>query len=315
MNRIDRLHAILTHLQSKKRVTAQQLADRFDLSLRTVYRDIKALEESGVPVTGEAGVGYSVMEGYRLPPVMFTQEEAMALLLSAKLAEQLTDDSVRKQMEAAIFKVKAVLRANDKDFVDTLTPLIDIRQRPLPDGISQQYITTILTAIGQKRVLQMVYRANYRDELTDRAIEPIGVSYYGQAWHLIAWCRLRNDYRDFRISRVQKMSVADESFENAEHPSMEQYIQQMMSRDAELKEAVVCFKKDVARFVGEYRYYNGFVSEEVREDGVYMKFLTGCLEHFSRWLLTYTDGVRVESPAALQETMCSLTLRLSSHYC
>lgn len=314
MNRIDRLHAILTHLQSKKRVTAQQLADRFDLSLRTVYRDIKALEESGVPVSGEAGVGYSVMEGYRLPPVMFTQEEATALLLSAKLAEQLTDDSVRKQMEAAIYKVKAVLRANDKDFVDTLTPLINVYQRQLPDGLSQQYITTILTAIGQKRIVQLVYRANYRDELTQRNIEPIGVSYYGQAWHLIAWCHLRNGYRDFRLSRIQKMNVTDQTFENAEHPSMEQYIQQMMSRDKDLKEVVVRFNKETAKHVGEYRYYNGFVSEEVRDDGVYMKFLTGCLDYFARWLLTYTDGVTVESPAALQENMCRLTQRLSEHY-
>ncbi len=314
MNRIDRLHAILTHLQSKKRVTAQQLADRFDLSLRTVYRDIKALEESGVPVSGEAGVGYSVMEGYRLPPVMFTQEEATALLLSAKLAEQLTDDSVRKQMEAAIYKVKAVLRANDKDFVDTLTPLINVYQRHLPDGLSQQYITTILSAIGQKRIVQLVYRANYRDELTQRNIEPIGVSYYGQAWHLIAWCQLRNGYRDFRLSRVQKMNVTDQTFENAEHPSMEQYIQQMMSRDKDLKEVVVRFNKETAKHVGEYRYYNGFVSEEVHDDGVYMKFLTGCLDYFACWLLTYTDGVTVESPAALQENMCRLAQRLSEHY-
>ncbi len=96
MNRIDRLHAILTHLQSKKRVTAQELADRFNISLRTVYRDVKALDESGVPVIGEAGSGYSIMEGYRLPPVMFTQEEAAALIMGAKLAERMTDASVKK---------------------------------------------------------------------------------------------------------------------------------------------------------------------------------------------------------------------------
>ena len=91
LNRLDRLHAILTHLQSKKRVRAQEVADRFQISLRTVYRDVKALEESGVPVIGEAGSGYSIMEGYRLPPVMFTQEEASALIMGAKLADQLTD--------------------------------------------------------------------------------------------------------------------------------------------------------------------------------------------------------------------------------
>src|SRR5688572_29301370 len=105
MNRIDRLHAILTHLQSKKKVTAQDIADRFNISLRTVYRDVKALEESGVPVIGEAGIGYSVMEGYRLPPVMFTQEEASALIMGAKLAEKFTDHSVRKHFDAALYKI------------------------------------------------------------------------------------------------------------------------------------------------------------------------------------------------------------------
>src|ERR1700733_12245085 len=104
MNRIDRLHAILTHLQSKRKVTAQEMAHRFRISLRTVYRDVKSLEESGVPVIGEAGSGYTIMEGYRLPPVMFTREEASALLLGSKPAEQFSDGSVRRHFEAALFK-------------------------------------------------------------------------------------------------------------------------------------------------------------------------------------------------------------------
>src|SRR5438105_10442497 len=120
MNRIDRLHAILTHLQSKRKVTAQEIADRFEISLRTVYRDVKALDESGVPVIGEAGSGYSIMEGYRLPPVMFTQEEAAALLLGAKLAEQWTDASIKKHFNAALYKIKAVLRTSDREHMDHL---------------------------------------------------------------------------------------------------------------------------------------------------------------------------------------------------
>ena len=95
MNRIDRLHAILTHLQSKRLVTAQEIADRFNISLRTVYRDVKALDESGVPVIGEAGTGYTIMEGYRLPPVMFSREEASALLLGSKLAERFADEALK----------------------------------------------------------------------------------------------------------------------------------------------------------------------------------------------------------------------------
>src|SRR5678816_2613752 len=120
MNRIDRLAAILIQLQSRPLVKAQDIATKFSISLRTVYRDVKALEESGVPVIGEAGSGYTIMEGYRLPPVMFTQEEASALLLGAKLAEYLSDESIKKHFNAALFKIKAVLRTSDKEHMDQL---------------------------------------------------------------------------------------------------------------------------------------------------------------------------------------------------
>src|SRR5215211_2929075 len=121
MNRIDRLAAILIQLQSRRLVKARDIAEKFSISLRTVYRDVKALEESGVPVIGEAGSGYTIMEGYRLPPVMFTQEEASALLMGAKLAEQLTDASVKKHYDGAMFKIKAILRTTDKEYVNQLT--------------------------------------------------------------------------------------------------------------------------------------------------------------------------------------------------
>ncbi len=118
MNRIDRVSAILIHLQTKKIVKAQEIADRFSISLRTVYRDIKALEESGVPVGGEAGVGYQLMEGYRLPPVMFTKEEAIAFLTAEKMVEKLTDASSKKHYKEAMLKIKAVLRYSEKDLLE-----------------------------------------------------------------------------------------------------------------------------------------------------------------------------------------------------
>src|SRR6476660_10142584 len=105
MNRIDRVTAILIQLQSKKIVKAQDIAERFNISLRTVYRDIKTLEESGVPVIGEAGIGYSIMDGYRLPPVMFTKEEATAFLTAEKLIEKLTDPSSDENYKSAMFKI------------------------------------------------------------------------------------------------------------------------------------------------------------------------------------------------------------------
>jgi len=314
VNRIDRLHAILTHLQSKKRVTAQEIADRFSISLRTVYRDVKALDESGVPVIGEAGTGYTVMEGYRLPPVMFTQEEASALLLGSKLAEQFTDGSVKKHFSAALFKIKAVLRGPDKEYVESLTDSIEIlSRRPVTEEISRHYLSLFQQAIVHKKVVDIKYQSPMREETTKRNVEPIGLLYYSSAWHLIAWCRLRNDYRDFRLSRMLNVSLGEEQFDASTHPSVQEYLRQITA-EYQLEEAIILFEKDRARYVQEQKYMNGFVSEEDLGNVIRMKFMTSSMSYFGRWLLMYTSHVRIESPDSLRLLMQELGEKLYKHY-
>lgn len=303
MNRIDRLHAILTHLQSKKKVTAQEIADRFNISLRTVYRDVKALDESGVPVIGEAGSGYTVMEGYRLPPVMFTQEEAVSLMLGSKLAAQFTDRSVQKQFESALFKIKAVLRSSDKEHVDNLTEHIAVfsSRKPEEENGSPQYLAVLQKAIVDKKIVTIRYLANYSEDVTERSIEPIGLCYYGSAWHLIAWCRLRKGYRDFRINRMKTLHVKEEGFNADNHPSLQSYLDEMIRTHSDgLLECNILFHKDVVRYIGDQRYYHGFVSEERTGDYYRMKFLTGHLEGLARWLLMFTNAVKIEGPLQLK---------------
>jgi len=314
MNRIDRLHAILTHLQSKRKVTAQEMADRFNISLRTVYRDVKALDESGVPVIGEAGSGYTIMEGYRLPPVMFTQEEASALLLGAKLAEQFTDGSVKRHFHAALFKIKAVLRSPDKEYVESLTEHIEILSRYTPDSDSpQQYLSLLQQAIVHKKLVQMQYRSNLKEEVTRRKVEPIGLLHYGSAWHLIGWCHLRNDYRDFRLSRMLGLVLEETTFDPSAHPSIKEYIEQIRT-EADLQEVLVLFDKRIVKFLQEQKYLNGFVSQEECESAVRMKFLVANLGYFSRWLLMYGDEVRVESPGELKTRMREIAEKCSAHH-
>ncbi len=314
MNRIDRLHAILTHLQSKKRVTAKELADRFKISLRTIYRDVKALEESGVPVLGEAGSGYSIMEGYRLPPVMFTQEEASALLVAGKLAEHLTDISVKKQFETAMFKIKAVLRGDDRQHLDSLNEHIAVLQsRSSEEGSQTRFLVTIQKAIVEKKVIELLYRTQYGEENSSRKVEPIGLCYYGANWHMIAWCQLRSDYRDFRLSRIQQLAVSTDSFADKKHRSLQQYMDKMVC-DSELQEVVVVFKKEAAKFLGEQKYYFGFLREEKKPNGIRMYFLTSHLEGLSRWLLMFTENVTIEKPAALAQLMQQHIEDLTIHY-
>lgn len=312
MNRIDRLHAILTHLQSKKKVTAQEIADRFNISLRTVYRDVKALEESGVPVIGEAGSGYTVMEGYRLPPVMFTQEEASALLLGAKLAEHQTDASVQKHFLAALYKIKAVLRSTDKELMDALDDNIAVATRMPADTTSGRYLVDLQKALGDKKVITIRYQSN-KEEFTRRQVEPIGLWFYGQAWHLIGWCRMRGGYRDFRVSRIQHLELMDEHFHPDSHPSLQEYMQTMVHQ-TELQNVVVRFKKDIVKFLGHQKYIYGYVKEEADGDYVRMYFLTSHLEFFGRWLLMFTNNLTVESPEALIAIMKDLSEDLYQHF-
>lgn len=314
VNRVDRLHAILVHLQSKKRVTAQELADRFELSLRTVYRDVKALEESGIPIIGESGIGYSVMEGYRLPPVMFTQEEASALLLGGKLVSHFTDESVKQHFEAAMFKIKAVLRSADKDYVEELDDKIAIQLTPFPqDDSIQMNMSAMRQAIGARKVVRILYYSSYKEETTEREAEPIGLFYYGQAWHFIGWCRLRNDYRDFRLDRVKKIVLKDEEFDDKAHPSLKEYIEQLKV-ERELQEVVVSFEKEMARYMQTQKYYHGFVSQQEKDGRIHMRFLTAHIEALCHWLLMYTDSAFIESPLSLHSKMKELVSELQDHY-
>lgn len=311
MNRIDRLHAILTHLQSKKKVTAKELSERFNLSLRTVYRDIKALDESGVPIIGEAGIGYSIMEGYRLPPVMFTQEEASAILISSKLADRFTDGSVKKHLAGALYKIKAVLRGHDKDYLELLNESVAVGT--VPDVQSDApHLVQLQQALIEKKVVQIDYASPYQEETSRRLIEPIGLYYYSTGWHLIAWCRLRGDYRDFRADRISKLFLTDEIYKDKERMSLQQYINSF--RRTELQKVIVLFNKEQARFAVDQKYLRGFVSEEIVDDKVRMTFLTSFPEYLVRWLLIYTDAVTIESPDSVKEIFGRLVAELQEHY-
>lgn len=316
MNRIDRLSAILIHLQSKRRVTAQEIAERFDISLRSVYRDVKALQESGVPIIGESGIGYSVMEGYRLPPIMFTNEEAAALLLAGKLAETSTDLLVKKNFENALFKIKAVLRYTDKEQIETLEENVLVFPSVHNAGkdTNAQYLSELKSAMITKKVVNMQYRKAYETTADVRNIEPIGLCYYSAAWHCIAWCRLRNDYRDFKLSRIVKLQVLADEFDNSVHPSISDYLGKMMSMEKELSEVIVRVKKNVVKYMGEQKYYYGYVSEEVFENDVRMTFLTAYPDVLARWILMYSDALTIESPVEFKEHVKMICEKLYKHH-
>jgi predicted DNA-binding transcriptional regulator YafY len=254
------------------------------------------------------------MEGYRLPPVMFSREEASALLLGSKLAEKFADESSKNHYSSALFKIKAVLRGTDKDYVESLTDHIAIVTRTTAvNEVSHRYLPVLQQAAVQKRVVDLRYHSSAKEETTQRQVEPIGLLYYSTAWHLIAWCRLRKGYRDFRLSRMLHVFLQEECFDSGAHPSVQEYIVEV-TKGHPVEEVIVQFDKKVVKYLQEQKYLNGFVSEEDLGDVVRMKFMVSSVDWFGHWLLCYTDAALVESPSSLQHHMKDLAERLMSRY-
>lgn len=300
MNRIDRVSAILIQLQSKKVVKAQEIADRFSISLRTVYRDIKALEESGVPLSGEAGVGYSIMEGYRLPPVMFTREEAIAFLTAEKMVEKLTDASSVQQFQSAMFKIRSVLRYAEKDLLDDMSAYIEVVENPyLPAESKPLHLQTILKSIAARQVLDIGYFANHSQQYSNRDVEPVGIYLQGSYWYMIAYCRLRKDYRSFRTDRISYINITGDHFDR-QHPSLRSFLDKM-NKEQEMFTIIIQVDKPVLRYFGDQKYYNGFVSQKEVSDKMEMIFVTASLMGFAKFYLLFGEYADIISPTELKE--------------
>lgn len=222
MNRIDRLFGILTLLQSKKYVPAEKIAERFGISVRTVYRDIKALGEQGIPVSFEQHRGYFIVQGYFLPPVSFTTEEANALLLVQSMVSGFTDQSIHKHYSSALNKIKSVLKSSQKENLEFLDNNIRM-QLPSCFVNNFEYLSLLQNAISQKRIIELDYK-NKNEIVSKRDVEPIGLIFYAFSWHLVAWCHLRKEYRDFKLVRILKVSDKNLSFSKSDHIDLNEYI-------------------------------------------------------------------------------------------
>lgn len=316
MNRIDRLSAILIQLQGKKIVKAAEISERFNISLRTVYRDVRALQEAGVPIGAEAGTGYYLVEGYHLPPVMFSREEAAALLTGEKLMANLSDHSNRKEFSNAMQKIKAVLRGSEKDFLESLEDNIAVvsRRPPVGEEFPNRFLSDIQYALGKQQMLQLDYFAMHSETLTKREVEPIGIIYTSGNWHLIAWCRLRHGYRDFRIDRIKNVSVSADSYDKTRHITLKEYMDRYGEYEAQAHMVKLRFPRAFARRIGDQKFYYGLVEEQAVGECIEMTFLAPCLEWFGRWLLVWGSVPEIISPAELADKMKELALEIKQHY-
>lgn len=210
--RLSRLTAILIQLQTKRLLTSTTLSKKFGVSVRTIYRDVKALEQAGVPIFTEDGKGYSLTEGYKIPPIMFSESEANALITVEQLVLKNRDSSLIKEYTEAINKVKAVLLYSTKEKVELLSKRIAVSPA-ISETNTSNSLTLIQNALTNFKVLNITYHSEHKDEKTERKIEPFALYYSLQeSWTLIAYCRLRKDFRMFRLDRIFRIQQSELNF-------------------------------------------------------------------------------------------------------
>ena len=210
--RLSRLTAIITQLQTKRLLTATELSKKFLISKRTVYRDIKALEQAGVPILTKDGKGYALMEGYRIPPVTFSEREANALITAEQLILKNKDASFVNDYIEAVGKIKAVLRHNTKDKANLLSIRIVSRQNN-DNCRTSNNLSTLQLALTNFNLVKINYYSLGSNQITERTIEPFAIYTSQENWLLIALCRLRNDFRAFRLDRIENLLVQNQKFE------------------------------------------------------------------------------------------------------
>lgn len=226
MRRADRLFQIVQHLRGGRLVTAKKLADKLEVSERTIYRDIADLQSTGVPIDGEAGVGYIMREGFDLPPLMFSRDEIVALVAGARLVKAWGGATLARAAEEALIKIEAVLP--DAERARLHSTEIHAPTFLLPDSVRAN-LDVVERAAESKNVIRFAY-VDAEDRTTSRSIRPLGLWFWGGRWLFVGWCLLREDFRMFRVDRVRDVETLPETFRPERGKTLRDFYRQMEER-------------------------------------------------------------------------------------
>jgi len=305
MKQMDRRLLILMRLREEAPLRAADLAEQCGCSARTVYRDIDALCQAGVPVAALPGEGYRLVAGYHLPPVALTAEEAVQLLLGSDLALGMGTAADREATRSAAAKVEAVLRPETRRAVDRLRERIRVarwgRREPSP------WLPIIQQAVLLERLLHLRYHSFGSDELTERQVEPHYLLYYENDWHLVGYCRLRQGARDFRLGRVQRAQLLDEGFER---PADVGLADESGPAGAEVRVWIESAAVPWARESPSYLLER----EEPGEGGSVFVYGRWDERRLLRWVLSWGTSARVLSPPEAVESVRTEAEALASRY-
>jgi predicted DNA-binding transcriptional regulator YafY len=299
--------AVLLELQARGELRAEDLSERFEVSVRTIYRDLEALSESGVPLAATPGRGYRLMEGYFLPPLAFTATEAALLVMGGEFVRQRVDAELQRPAEDALRKLAGVLPQAQRAVVDQWRhQLLFPRLRTTDDPL----LISLRTAIQDQRVVRMRYHAFRRVEPELREIEPFSLVYMSERWQVAAYCRLRQGPRMFRLDRIDDLAVQDEHFALAARHAAPAPTEDWKST---VPLARVRFDPAVERWVRERQLFS-LVGEEVDGRGSVFVYAVRDEQALIGWLLSWGAGAEIVDPPALRARMHDEACRIAQRH-
>ncbi len=315
LNRTERLFALVLLLQQNSNLTSKGLAKRFGVSRRTIFRDLRALAESGVPLTYAEGGGYEILEGYQLPPLMLTAREAATLLIGAEFVKLQPDPSLRKDADQVADKISLVLPNEVRDYVErlrdatVLDPYWLHTSEPATDEQGRWY--ELSEAVARQRAVMMDYFVESREEVTRRKVDPLGLVYYSDHWNLIAFDHLRKDIRNFRLDQIRWMRVLTDTFVRPEGFDLQTHLDER----AGLRNVRIVLRLTTQAYKWARRAIPARIEEEREEDGfTTITFYFENLDYVARWLLRYGTQAEVVEPEALRSMMRERATAMAAMY-
>ena len=315
MNKTDRLLAIVLELQRKEVIRAENLAALFETSVRTIYRDIQALSEAGVPIIGAPGRGYSLMEGYFLPPIGFTVPEAVSLLIGTDFIEQQFDDDYRARAQAARGKIEAILPKNILNETSRVRKAMRllISDKQVRESKEKKYLEKIRGAILNVQKISIRYAKKLEDPEGNRhsvrTVAPYGLVLIQGSWMLVARCDLRQEIRHFRLSRMTELISLEERFEPPTHFNLSEYT----PPDNRHLLVHLQFNHHIADKVKESNYHY-IESMEEHEDGLHVILRVHQLDELLQWVLGWGASVVVLEPESLQNRIREEAKKMLERY-
>jgi len=315
-NRTDRLFELVLLLQSKPNMTSRDLAEYFDVSRRTIFRDLRVLGESGVPLTFADSGGYEILEGYQLPPLMLTAREASTLLIGIEFMKLQSDLSLRKNADHVELKIVAVLPPETKHHIDNLKARIVLDPYWLnaakPGDEEEGRWHELSHAVTDRRTVTMEYFVPSRDELTRRTVDPLALIYFTDHWNLIAFDHLRKEVRNFRLDRIESMHVGSmKRFTPPDDFDLQTYIQELGAAEEQMVE--IFFDKEVAGHAK--RTVPARIQKETSKDGgVVVRFGFENLSYLAQWLLRFGVHAEARAPQELRKLVKREAAAVAARY-